>query len=172
MGLLPRYRRESSLIAGWETFRKSKFSPHTNNYVRDLKEMLAESIQRALEALEQVQDKNAAYYDRKAKPREQKPGDHVLVLLPVSHQKMLLRWHGTCLVLKKTAPCDYSVDRPGGEKGLPHQHAQTVPKESDGIRLLKGSAWPLRGDGQVQQILVGMGVLSTDRPSSPAASTS
>lgn len=50
------------------------------------------------------------YYNSKARDRQLKAGDKVLVLLPTSNNKLLMQWKGPFVVTRKMSPLDYKVD--------------------------------------------------------------
>ena len=56
------------------------------------------------------------YYDRNVKAREYKPGDKVLVLLPLRGNSLQAKYHGPYKVLKKVNDLDYFVETPDRRK--------------------------------------------------------
>ena len=48
-------------------------------------------------------------YDRRSRFRKLKTGSKVLVLLPTSHNKLLMQWKGPFTVISKQGACDYII---------------------------------------------------------------
>ena len=85
-------------------------------YVLELKERISRTWDLAHEQLGRMAAKYKQYYDRKAKPRQLKVGDKVLVLLPTDHNKLLLRWKGPYPVVDKKYEFDYVIAMEGGRR--------------------------------------------------------
>ena len=78
-------------------------------YVLDLKNRLTNTCRLAQEAAQQASRRHKTYFDKKAKMRTLRPNDEVLVLLPTSQNKLLLKWQGPFRVVKKCNACDYVI---------------------------------------------------------------
>ena len=79
-------------------------------YVLDLRNRLEATTKMAQEELRKNQIKNKRLYDRKAKRRELKVGDKVLVLLPTSSNKLLMHWRGPYTITKQVAGNNYKIN--------------------------------------------------------------
>ena len=55
-------------------------------------------------------------YDHKARTRSYSPGDHVLILLPTNHNKLLLQWKGSFKIVQAVSPYDYKLEIKNGSK--------------------------------------------------------
>lgn len=66
----------------------------TYKYVVDLQKRLTETCKLAQDSLDRAKSRQRKYYNLKARTRKLNPGDQVLVLLPVDHNKLLLKWKG------------------------------------------------------------------------------
>ena len=53
--------------------------------------------------------KNKKHFDRKARMRELKAGDLVLILLPTAESKLLMQWRGPFRVLERIGLSDYRI---------------------------------------------------------------
>jgi len=54
------------------------------------------------------------HFNKKARIRQLKAGDQVLILLPTDNQKLLLQWKGPFPVLERVGPTDYRMQLPAG----------------------------------------------------------
>lgn len=63
--------------------------------------------------MHKVQHCQKEKYDARAREREFKPGQRVLVLLPISMSKLLTQWQGPFKIICRVGPVDYEVHRPG-----------------------------------------------------------
>ena len=88
----------------------------TYQYVIDLEKRIHDACQLAKSALEKCSEDNASYADRSAKLRTLKPNDKVLILLPVSKNKLLMKWQGPYTVLSRCSKVNYSVNIKGKVK--------------------------------------------------------
>ncbi|XP_060062936.1 uncharacterized protein LOC132543450 [Ylistrum balloti] len=88
----------------------------TYQYVIDLKERMEDTCQIALEHLKEAKVMQRKHFNRRAKARELKPGDKVLVLLPTKANKLLMQWKGPFEVLEKVGQFDYRINQQGKEK--------------------------------------------------------
>ena len=86
----------------------------TYQYVLDLRERIEETCKLAKEELAKVQSRNQRYYNRKAKSKNIKVGDKVLLLLPTDHNKLLLHWKGPFEVIEMIGDVDYKIKFPTG----------------------------------------------------------
>jgi hypothetical protein len=68
------------------------------DYVIDLKNRISETCELAQTHLMKSRSRYKRMYDRKARERKYKVDDKVLILLPTSHNKLLLQWKGPFVV--------------------------------------------------------------------------
>ena len=88
----------------------------TYQYVTDLKDRLERTTELAKQNLLRKSDEYKHHYDKKSRKRSFKPGDKVLLLLPTSHNKLLMQWKGPFVVQEKVGINDYKITLPGGVK--------------------------------------------------------
>ena len=82
----------------------------TYEYVLDLRNRLEQTCQLASEALAEAQECQKAYFDKRAKPRDLKEEDEVLLLLPTDNNKLLMKWKGPFLIKKRVGKYNYAVE--------------------------------------------------------------
>uniref|UniRef100_A0A3B3HIN5 Gypsy retrotransposon integrase-like protein 1 n=3 Tax=Oryzias latipes TaxID=8090 RepID=A0A3B3HIN5_ORYLA len=107
------------------------------SYVLQMRERLEKYQDEAQVNLERAQQDQKYWYDKRARQREFKPGEMVLILLPTSSNKLLAKWQGPYEVLRRTGPVTYEVAHPDKGKASQVYH----------INLLK--AWKERDSAQV-----------------------
>ena len=86
------------------------------DYVCKFRTRLHEAGEIAKKNIENSQQKMKMYYDRNVKAREHKPGDKVLVLLPLRGNPLQAKYHRHYKVLKTVNDLDYIVETPDGRK--------------------------------------------------------
>ncbi|XP_066512296.1 uncharacterized protein [Hoplias malabaricus] len=89
------------------------------SFVLQMRDRLKAYREEASLHLEKAQYNQKTWYDQKARLREFKPGQKVLLLLPTSTNKLLAKWQGPFEVLRKQGPVTYEVLHP--EKGKKSQ---------------------------------------------------
>jgi hypothetical protein len=82
----------------------------TFQYVVDLRNRVEETCSLARENLAKAATKQAKYFNQKAKHRNLKVGDKVLVLIPNKANKLQMTWRGPYVVMDKVNDFDYRVD--------------------------------------------------------------
>ena len=92
---------------GWE--EKENTGQDILTYVIEMRERLATMTELAQENLGKAQRRQKQWYDRKARNRELKEGQQVLVLLPTSQKKLQAAWQGPYNVTRKVGTVDYEV---------------------------------------------------------------
>ena len=85
----------------------------TYQYVVDLRMRLEDTCKLAQEELSKNSKKYKAYYDTKAKDRQFKKGEEVLLLLPSVNNKLLMQWKGPFTIIEKVNAVDYKVSIKG-----------------------------------------------------------
>ena len=98
-----------------EVWLKEKSSTDTepsicDDYVTELMDKIKTTCEIARSELQKASKRYKKYYDRKARPRQLKPTDQVLILLPTDNNKLLLQWKGQFSVLNRVGKNDYSID--------------------------------------------------------------
>lgn len=88
----------------------------TYQYIVDLKERLESTCTMAKENLEKATQRYRVNYNKRAKKRDMKVGEKVLVLLPTSSNKLLLQWRGPYEILEKVGNVDYRINMDGKTK--------------------------------------------------------
>ena len=79
-------------------------------YVLDLQDRLEQTCQLAREELMKSRARYKTYYNKKAKVRDMKVGDEVLLLLPTNHNKLLMHWKGPFPIVEKVNTMNYKID--------------------------------------------------------------
>lgn len=85
-------------------------------YVSVFRERLTRAGELAKQNLGDAQEEMKAWYDKKARQRHFKPGDKVLVLLPVAGHPLQAKYHGPCVVSQKIGELNYVVETPDRKK--------------------------------------------------------
>ena len=85
-------------------------------YVFELCEKLEDTLKLAHTELQKAQNKGKHYYDRNTKVRKFVPGDKLLVLLPIDHNKLLMQWKGPFEVSAVVGLNDYKGKVKGKER--------------------------------------------------------
>lgn len=88
----------------------------TYQYIVDLKERLESTCTMAKENLEKATQRYRVNYNKRAKKRDMKVGEKVLVLLPTSSNTLLLQWRGPYEILEKVGNVDYRINMDGKTK--------------------------------------------------------
>jgi len=104
---------------------------HSNilDHVSDLHGRLSTAVRLAQTNLKVAQGRMKQWYDKRAQSRTFKPGDKVLILLPIHHLSLQARYCGPYVIEKKLSEVDYVCLHAGPlltEKSLPRQHDQGV----------------------------------------------
>jgi len=84
-------------------------------YMLELRGRIEETCKLAQEAINKANAKNKKYYDKKARNRELKIGDKVLLLLPSCNNKLLVQWQGPFLIKDRLGDYDYRVEDAGSK---------------------------------------------------------
>ena len=77
------------------------------------------------------------WYDKKAWQRKFKPGDKVLVLLPIHGHPLQAHYYGPFVVDKKASDVDYVIKMPGHCKDNRLCHVNTYLESLSGERSCK-----------------------------------
>ena len=79
-------------------------------YVVDLEERLEQTCKLAREELKKSRQRYATNYNKKAKVRNLKVGEEVLLLLPTDRNKLLMQWKGPFPIVEKVSSMNYKID--------------------------------------------------------------
>ena len=80
-------------------------------YVVDLQERLEQTCQLAREELKKSRQRYSHYYNKRAKVRNMKVGEEVLLLLPTDKNKLLMQWKGPFpMIVEKVNNMNYKID--------------------------------------------------------------
>ena len=77
------------------------------NYVSTFKERLRKVCELAADNLKDTQGGMKTWYDSMARARSFKPGDKVLVLLPIPGQPLHAQYYGPCVIEKRVSDVNY-----------------------------------------------------------------
>ena len=88
----------------------------TYEHVVDMRERLQDTCKLAQEELQKAGDSYQFYYDKNASKREVSEGDKVLLLLPTSHNKLLMQWQGPFDVIRKVNRYNFVLNVNGNER--------------------------------------------------------
>ena len=91
---------------------------NTYQYVLELRNRLEETCQLARESLYEAQGRQNHHYDKKARNRQFRAGQKVLVLLPADSNKLVLQWKRPYEIKEVVNRMDYKVDIEGNLKIL------------------------------------------------------
>ena len=81
---------------------------NTYEYVINLKDKLESTMEFVKKNLEKAQNRHKFYYDRRSKESKIEIGDKVLILLPTSKNKLIMKWKGPYTVIEgQKALVDY-----------------------------------------------------------------
>ncbi len=91
-------------------------------YVLEMRDGLERYRELAQENLRQAQQAQKKWYDQPARTRELQPGQKVLLLLPTSTNKLLMKWQGPYTVVCKMGPVTYEIHHPDKGKATQTYH--------------------------------------------------
>ncbi|KAF6030922.1 hypothetical protein EB796_010766 [Bugula neritina] len=94
-------------------------------HVFELRERLDDMMEMALASLKDSQKRYKHYFDKKAKQRDFRPGDKVLILLPTDGNKLLMHWQGPFNIEEKVRLNDYIINIRGKRRTY---HANMLKK--------------------------------------------
>ena len=127
--LLFSYRPRGLLDIAKETWEEQP-CPHRSmiEHVGAMQDRLAAVFPIVKEHMEKAQRNQCASYNRTAQPREFKPGDRVLVLIPTVECKFLATWQGPFEVIEKVGEVNYKIRQTGKRKGEQIYHVNLLKK--------------------------------------------
>ncbi|XP_026005285.1 uncharacterized protein LOC113010452 [Astatotilapia calliptera] len=112
---------------GWESSTVAPNEKGVVQFVLEMRERLERYQAEAEANLRDAQRSQKIWYDQQARQREFQPGQKVLLLLPSSNSKLLAKWQGPYIVLRRMGPVTYEIHHPGKKK----------PKQTYHVNLLK-----------------------------------
>ncbi|GAA6088180.1 uncharacterized protein LOC116373668 [Tachysurus ichikawai] len=113
------------LRKGWEATASgngTKSEKGIVQYVLEMRDHLGSYREKAQENLRQAQKAQKTWYDQHARSRELQPGQKVLLLLPTSTNKLLMKWQGPYSVVRRMGPVTYEVHHPDKGKKVQTYH--------------------------------------------------
>lgn len=118
--------------------------------VSDLKERLRECWKMAQENLNVSREKMKTWYDKKARKREFREGDEVLVLLPMQGQPLQAKFSGPYKVLRRINEVNYVIATPDRRKSQRLCHINMLKpyfqREEPSVPVCAASLCPLEGE--------------------------
>ena len=87
-----------------------------HQYISDLKDRLKSACAMARDNLNTKQSQYKRQFDKKTRMRTLRAGDQVVIFLPTSPKKLLMKWRGPYKVLSRLGSYTYKVDVPGTHK--------------------------------------------------------
>ena len=78
-----------------------------------LRDGFADAIEIANKTAKEHQNKSKNWYDRKARSRQFKTGEQILMFLPISGKPLEAQFEGPFTVLQQIGPVDYMIATPG-----------------------------------------------------------
>ena len=102
-----------------ESWEEGKTDPNlttASQYVADLHHRLASTWAVATKTLKAARARQAKYFNRRAKDRELKPGEQVLLLIQKANNKLEIQWEGPYPVVERISRCIYTIRINGKEK--------------------------------------------------------
>lgn len=121
-------------------------------YVVDLKDRLLSTCELTKENLERSSWRYCTYYNKRARQRDMKEGEKVLVLLPTTSNQLLMQWRGPYIIIQKVGSVDYKIDVDGK---LNTFHAKMLKRYVD-----------RQDDDNFSRNIVGVAVIDVDDGSS------
>ena len=126
----------------------------TYEYVANLRERLQETWELAHNQLLCSQNRYKKLYDYKAKERIFSRGDKVLVLLPNSENKLIMKWKGPFEVIDRIEPADYRIQLPNRSRVfhanlLKRYYTATPDADSDDSKVFQSTGAAILEPGDV-----------------------
>ena len=119
----------------------------------ELKEKLESTMQLVKENLKKSQGRYKHYFDKKAKQRNAKIGDKVLVLLPTKNNKLVMQWKGPYAVVGEPCKNDFQIVM-GKKKRTYHVNMlkQYMERNEDRNEICSASIIPEEDGLELEQI--------------------
>ena len=97
----------------WSVEETNEHARFTYQYVIDLRERLEKTCKLAQDNVRQLDIKQNAFYDKRARSRKFDVGDKVLLLLLSESNKVLFQWNGPYKVLEVVNVMNYKINVKG-----------------------------------------------------------
>src|SRR5664279_2095115 len=94
----------------------SRSQKNVVQFMLEMRERLRTALDMATAHAEEQRSKAKVWYDRKARLQEFKPGDKVLMLLPIPSTPLQLKLHGPYEIKERLGPVDYVISTPDRRK--------------------------------------------------------
>ena len=101
----------------WSVTTPSSVKKKTSEYIADLRAKIDKSTETALLHADKVKDKYKAKVDEKSKPRKYKPGQMVLLHIPVKGKPLTSSFFGPYKILERKSSVNYLIETPDRRKG-------------------------------------------------------
>ena len=118
----------SALKDSWLTSEHSKQFGSVSQYFEKLQSTLSKVHKIALDNLKVSQGKMKQQYDRKSKVRNFKPGDSVLVFLPISGGSLAAKYSGPYVIKSKVDDLNYIISTPDRRQKTKKVHVNLMKK--------------------------------------------
>ncbi len=130
--LLYSYKPRGLLDIAKETWEEQPCPHHTMiEHGGVMQNRIAAVLPIVMEHMEKAQRDQSAAYNIAAQPREFKPGNRVLVLVPTAECKFLATWERPFEVIEKAGEVNYKVWQPEKRKGEQIYHITLLKKWHD-----------------------------------------
>ena len=86
------------------------------SHVLAIRKRMEETMKLVESNMAKAQKQQCLWYNKKAREREFVPDDMVLLLLPTTHNKLLVKWQGPYRVVKRIGKVNYMIDMPDHQK--------------------------------------------------------
>lgn len=139
--------------------------PHRTmvEHVEDMKGRMATLWLLVREHMREAQEAQSRVYNRGAQPRDFQPGDKVLVLIPTSECKFLVRWNGPYEVLEKMGDVNYKVRQPGRRHLTKIYHVNLLKKWNARDVLYSFAPWKATAETKLAAVPMGDQLSSAQR---------
>lgn len=119
----------------------NEFEPKNQlDHVSSFRYKLHRACELATQNLAATQSKMKGWFDKKAKIRQFKPGDKILVFLPIPCSSFQARYSGPCIIEKKVSDRDYIVATPDRARHSRLCHINMIKPYYDREQLDKPSS--------------------------------
>ncbi len=118
----------SIVYDNWWESSEGQSSPHVVEYMLNLRDKLDIALETVHKRQAEAQADAKVWYDKKARCKEFKEGDLVLVYMPQPGKPLAMKYVGPYKVLKQTTPVDYLIEFPEGRKPRRVIHANLLKR--------------------------------------------
>uniref|UniRef100_A0A3Q1EX45 Gypsy retrotransposon integrase-like protein 1 n=2 Tax=Acanthochromis polyacanthus TaxID=80966 RepID=A0A3Q1EX45_9TELE len=118
-------------------------------FVLQMRDRLAQYREEAKVNLKEAQQKQKLWYDKQARTRNFEPGQKVLLLLPSSNSKLLAKWQGPYVVIRRMGPVTYEIHHPERKRAKQTYHVNLLKEWKE--RAVSGPALLPQGVEEVDK---------------------